>query len=183
MSRRRTKVDTDRPRETDTQMDCHHTNIQFRFSAVHLGLLRVYSTTYMQARAWTELRTKRLKLWNASYNKGKKPTTTTSKLLWLQELISREVFVCVFVNLHLWPQVTDNSKLLDLGIWTPTRVIKLKSQRASHYACVQHLFSDRRWYSMNRENQLLVTNEPVEVQHFRKTTDINIHTSKSKIGT
>ena len=65
----------------------------------------------------------------------------------------------MFVNFHLWPQVTDNCKYVDLSIWTPKRVIKLKSHTASHYARVQHLFSDRGWCSMNRENQLLVMSE------------------------
>jgi hypothetical protein len=36
---------------------------------------------------------------------------------------------------------------------------------------------------VNRENQLLVTCEPVEIQDFRKINDISIYTSKSKDGT
>ena len=92
--------------------------------------------------------------------------------------------LCVYVNFHLCPQVTDNCKCVELSIWTPKRVKDLKSQMASHYARVQHLLSDRGWCSMNRENQLLVTDEPVEeVQDFRKITDINIYTSKSKDAT
>jgi hypothetical protein len=36
---------------------------------------------------------------------------------------------------------------------------------------------------MSRENKLLVTCEPVEIQDFRKINDISIYTSKSKNGT
>ena len=89
----------------------------------------------------------------------------------------------VFVNFHLWPQVTDNCKYVELGIRTPKRVMKLKSHTASHYARVQHLFSDGGRCSMNTEkNQLLVTDEPAEVQDLGKFTDISIYTRKSKDG-
>ena len=129
---------------------------------------RLQISTYIQARARTDLRTKHSKLWNASY-KGKKPTTTTTQAA-VSLRISRKC-LCVCANFHLWPQVTDNCKYVELSIWTPKRVTKLK-HTASHYARVQHLFSDRGWCSMNTaKNQLLVTDDPVEVQDFRKITD------------
>jgi hypothetical protein len=32
----------------------------------------------------------------------------------------------VYVNFHLWPQVTDHCKYIEWSIWTPKRVMKLK---------------------------------------------------------
>ena len=34
--------------------------------------------------------------------------------------------MCVFVNFHLWPQVTNNCKYVELSIWTPKRVKKFE---------------------------------------------------------
>jgi hypothetical protein len=68
-------------------------------------------------------------------------------------------------------EVTDHWKYVELSIWTPKLIMKLTSHTASHYARLQHLFSDRGWCWMNTEkNQLLVTDDPVEVEDFRKTT-------------
>jgi len=119
-------------------------------------------------RARTELRAKHSKRWNASY-KAKNPTTTTTQAAESRR-ISRK---CLSVR-ELPPVASrcSNCKYIELSIWTPKRVIKLKSHTASHYARVHHLFSDRGWCSMNTEtNQLLVTNELAEVQDFRKITD------------
>ena len=195
MSRRR-KVDTDRRRETDCPKlleriilwsQPHKVIIVAGLFYYNLHLiwlhgrqeqerragktLRVSVCGFqnIQARARTVLRAKHSKLWDASY-KGKKPTTTTTDQAAESRRIGRKC-LCVYVNFHLWPQVTDNCKYVELSIWTPKRVTKLK-HTASHYARVQHLFSDRGWCSMNTaKNQLLVTDDPVEVQDFRKITD------------
>jgi hypothetical protein len=92
-------------------------------------------STYIQARARTALRAKHSKVWNASY-KWKTPTTTTIKLLYVSRRMSRKC-LCVFVNFHLLPQITDNCNYVELlSIWTPKRVMKLTSHTASHYALV-----------------------------------------------
>ena len=53
-------------------------------------------STYTQARARTGLRTKHSKVRNASY-KGKTPTTTTTKLLWVEESVG-SVCVCLWTS-------------------------------------------------------------------------------------
>ena len=172
MSRRRTKVDKDRRRETDTQMDCHLTKIVLVLSTPPWLAAAIYSTKYIQAKARTELRTKNLKLWNASYNMGKKPPSPPPPpSCCASKNQQQEESMCVC---ELPPLASSYRQL---------QVCRFGLRYASHSACVQHLFSDRGWYSMNREKQLLVTNEPVEVQDFRKATDFHKHASKSKDGT
>ena len=41
----------------------------------------------------------------------------------------------VFVNFHLWPQFNDNCKYVELGIWTPKRVMKLNHTRLPLCVC------------------------------------------------
>ena len=160
----------------------HGLQEQERRAGYNTACERLQISTCTQATARTELRTEHSKLWNASY-KGKKftTTTTTTKLLRVKES-AESVCVCLCTSAFRL-KLQDNCKYVELSIWTPKRIKNLKSQMASHYARIQHLLSDQGWCSMNRENQLLVSDEPVEVQDFRKITNINMHTSKSKDGT
>ena len=83
----------------------------------------------------------------------------------------QEVSVCV-CELPPLPSSYRQLQVCGVGHLDSETCIKWTSHTASHYARVQHLFSDRGWCSMNTaKNQLLVTDDPVEVQDFRKITD------------